>query len=76
VYDKIRGFCDLAVGDSFIGVFRYGGMPPEEAERSMRLFAREVMPELKNLPSAAKRLDLVAAEHAAKGEHEMAVPWL
>lgn len=30
-------------------VFRYGDMPIEEAERSMRLFAKEVMPALKKL---------------------------
>jgi alkanesulfonate monooxygenase SsuD/methylene tetrahydromethanopterin reductase-like flavin-dependent oxidoreductase (luciferase family) len=76
VYEKIRGFCDLAVGDSFIGVFRYGGMPLDEGERNMRLFARDVMPELKKLPAVAERLDLVAAEHAPKGEHQMAVPWV
>jgi len=33
------------VGNShFVGVFSYAGMPWEEAERNMRLFAREVMP--------------------------------
>ena len=31
----------------YVGVFSYAGMPYEEAERNMRLFAREVMPELK-----------------------------
>ncbi len=36
--------------DSFIGVFSYHGMPREEAERNMRLFAAEVMPALKDLP--------------------------
>jgi hypothetical protein len=30
-------------------VFKYGGMPMEQAERSMRLFAREVMPALQDL---------------------------
>jgi alkanesulfonate monooxygenase SsuD/methylene tetrahydromethanopterin reductase-like flavin-dependent oxidoreductase (luciferase family) len=38
------------VGNShFIGVFSYAGMPPEEAERNMRLFAREVMPEVRKI---------------------------
>lgn len=32
--------------DQFIGVFRYGGMPIEKAEASMRLFAAEVLPEI------------------------------
>jgi alkanesulfonate monooxygenase SsuD/methylene tetrahydromethanopterin reductase-like flavin-dependent oxidoreductase (luciferase family) len=35
--------------DHFVGVFSYAGMPIEDAERSLRLFAREVMPELKKL---------------------------
>ena len=42
----------------FVLVFRYGGMPIEFAERSMRLFASEVLPELHSwepapLPAAA-----------------------
>ena len=32
--------------ESYIGVFSYAGMPWAEAERSMRLFAAEVMPKL------------------------------
>ena len=32
---------------SLVAAFSYGGMPYAEAERSMRLFASEVMPELK-----------------------------
>ncbi len=60
VYEKITTFGDMVGGDSFIGVFRYGGMPAEEAERSMRLFAKEVMPELKKISPAIERLDLGA----------------
>jgi alkanesulfonate monooxygenase SsuD/methylene tetrahydromethanopterin reductase-like flavin-dependent oxidoreductase (luciferase family) len=33
----------------FTGVFAYGGMPYEEAERNLRLFASEVTPRLHNL---------------------------
>jgi hypothetical protein len=36
--------------DSYTGIFSFAAMPTEEAERSMRLFARDVMPELKKLP--------------------------
>jgi alkanesulfonate monooxygenase SsuD/methylene tetrahydromethanopterin reductase-like flavin-dependent oxidoreductase (luciferase family) len=36
--------------ESFVGVFSYAGMPYDEAERNMRLFARAVMPELQRLP--------------------------
>ncbi len=43
------------VGNShFVGVFSYAGMPWEEAERNMRLFAREVMPEVKKIDVAAR----------------------
>jgi hypothetical protein len=32
--------------ESYVGVFSYAGMPWDEAERSMRLFAESVMPKL------------------------------
>lgn len=35
--------------DHFVGVFSYAGMPIADAERSLRLFAKEVMPEVKKL---------------------------
>jgi alkanesulfonate monooxygenase SsuD/methylene tetrahydromethanopterin reductase-like flavin-dependent oxidoreductase (luciferase family) len=60
VYEKILTFNDMVGADSFIGVFRYGGMPVEDGERSMRLFAREVMPELQKLAPVAERVDLQA----------------
>jgi alkanesulfonate monooxygenase SsuD/methylene tetrahydromethanopterin reductase-like flavin-dependent oxidoreductase (luciferase family) len=53
VLDKIVSFADLVASDSVVGVFRYGGMPPQEAERNMRTFAGEVMPALKALPRRA-----------------------
>ena len=37
--------------DTFIPVFSYAGMPHEEAERNMRLFAREVLPQLQRVDS-------------------------
>jgi alkanesulfonate monooxygenase SsuD/methylene tetrahydromethanopterin reductase-like flavin-dependent oxidoreductase (luciferase family) len=37
----------------FVGVFSYAGMPYDEAERNMRLFAREVMPAVKQLAGDA-----------------------
>lgn len=40
--------------DTFIGVFSYTGMPHEEAARNMRLFASDIMPELKKLPPIAE----------------------
>jgi alkanesulfonate monooxygenase SsuD/methylene tetrahydromethanopterin reductase-like flavin-dependent oxidoreductase (luciferase family) len=35
--------------ETFVGVFSYAGMPYDEAERNMRLFARDVMPALQRL---------------------------
>jgi len=37
------GYVDAA---GVIGVFSYGGMPLETAERNVRLFAQEVLPRL------------------------------
>lgn len=54
VYDKIKSFCELTGSDSFVGVFRYAGMPLDEAERNMRLFAREVMPELRRITPSSQ----------------------
>jgi alkanesulfonate monooxygenase SsuD/methylene tetrahydromethanopterin reductase-like flavin-dependent oxidoreductase (luciferase family) len=34
-------------GEELIMVFKYGAMPMDKAERSMRLFAREVLPEMR-----------------------------
>jgi len=41
--------------DSFVGVFSYAAMPYDAAEKSMRLFAREVMPELKKVGAPERR---------------------
>jgi len=47
-YERILDIRSRVGADTFVGIFSYAGMPPDEAERNMRLFAREVMPELKN----------------------------
>ena len=46
-YEKIVDTIERTGGEAFTGVFSYGGMPYEIAEESLRLFASEVMPELK-----------------------------
>ena len=48
-YAKVAGIRERVGCDTFVACFRYAGMPVDEAERSMRLFAREVLPELKTL---------------------------
>jgi alkanesulfonate monooxygenase SsuD/methylene tetrahydromethanopterin reductase-like flavin-dependent oxidoreductase (luciferase family) len=48
-YQKVLDVQKRLGSDTFIAVFSYAGMPAEESERNMRLFARSVMPELKKL---------------------------
>jgi hypothetical protein len=48
-YEKIVDVRRRVGNEHFVGVFSYAGMPYDEAERNMRLFAAEVMPELKKL---------------------------
>ncbi|HYV58102.1 MAG TPA: LLM class flavin-dependent oxidoreductase [Candidatus Nitrosopolaris sp.] len=48
-FEKILAVRARVGCDTFIPVFSYAGMPPEEAERNMRLFAREVLPELQRI---------------------------
>jgi alkanesulfonate monooxygenase SsuD/methylene tetrahydromethanopterin reductase-like flavin-dependent oxidoreductase (luciferase family) len=52
VLDKL-GFIHDTIGNrGLLANFSYGGMPYEEAERSLRLFVDRVMPELKRLGTA------------------------
>tara|TARA_B100001146_G_scaffold33613_1_gene26956 strand:+ start:1252 stop:2325 length:1074 start_codon:yes stop_codon:yes gene_type:complete len=52
-YDKIMSTRDRVGSDSFLAAFSYGAMPYDEVEKSMRLFAKEVLPRLKELPGIA-----------------------
>ena len=46
ILEKLRARRELLGEFELNCIARYGGMPHEEAERSLRLFAREVLPEL------------------------------
>jgi hypothetical protein len=46
-YEKIMAIKDITGAGAYNGVFSYAGMPWDDAERNMRLFARTVMPRLK-----------------------------
>jgi len=46
-YEKIVDVQRRTGGEAFVGVFSYAGMPYDMAEANLRLFASEVMPELK-----------------------------
>lgn len=48
-YEKILEIRRLTGAAAYNGVFSYAGMPYEDAERSMRLFARTVLPRLQAL---------------------------
>ena len=52
-FDKVIDIRSKIGCDSFTGVFSYGGMPYEESEQSMRLFASEVVPQLQGLGAKA-----------------------
>jgi alkanesulfonate monooxygenase SsuD/methylene tetrahydromethanopterin reductase-like flavin-dependent oxidoreductase (luciferase family) len=51
-YEKILTIRQLTGAGAYNGVFSYAGMPYDEAERSMRLFARTVLPRLRALDDA------------------------
>lgn len=53
-FEKIQHICKVTGADAFTGVFSYAGMPYEESERSMTLFARKVLPRLQAMGAAAK----------------------
>jgi alkanesulfonate monooxygenase SsuD/methylene tetrahydromethanopterin reductase-like flavin-dependent oxidoreductase (luciferase family) len=50
-YEKVLAIRSMVGNETFVGVFAYGDLPIEEAERNMRLFAAEVKPRLQSLPS-------------------------
>jgi alkanesulfonate monooxygenase SsuD/methylene tetrahydromethanopterin reductase-like flavin-dependent oxidoreductase (luciferase family) len=70
-YEKILGVRERVGNETFVGVFSYAGMPYDEAERNVRLFAQEVLPALQKVapeahpagptaaaPPVAERLDV------------------
>ena len=60
-YEKIVDISNKAGSDSFVGVFKYAGMPKDIGEANMRLFASDVLPELKKVGPAAERMVAAAA---------------
>jgi alkanesulfonate monooxygenase SsuD/methylene tetrahydromethanopterin reductase-like flavin-dependent oxidoreductase (luciferase family) len=52
-YAKVADIRERVGCDTFVACFRYAGMPVDEAERNMRLFASEVLPELRTLGTEA-----------------------
>ena len=58
-YDKIKSFTSRVNAGAYNGVFSYAGMPYDLAEKNIRLFARDVMPEIRKLPG--QPLNMIAA---------------
>ena len=55
-YEKIVHTIKRTGGEAFLGVFSYAGMPFDTAEESIRIFADQVMPELKKYVSIEDQL--------------------
>jgi alkanesulfonate monooxygenase SsuD/methylene tetrahydromethanopterin reductase-like flavin-dependent oxidoreductase (luciferase family) len=53
VFEKILTIRENTFAEGYMAVCSYAGMPHEEADRNQKLFASEVMPELKKLPPLA-----------------------
>ena len=51
-YEKIMKTRDRTGSESYIGAFSFGGMPYDDVEKSMKLFAEKVMPRLKEVLAA------------------------
>jgi alkanesulfonate monooxygenase SsuD/methylene tetrahydromethanopterin reductase-like flavin-dependent oxidoreductase (luciferase family) len=52
-YEKILDIYARTGNSHYVGVFGYAGMPHDEAERNLPLFARDVMPDLQKLDTTA-----------------------
>ena len=64
-YKRIVDIQERTGAEAFNGVFSYAGMPYDLAEANLRLFAAEVMPELKKLVPHEDQL----IARAGVGEH-------
>jgi alkanesulfonate monooxygenase SsuD/methylene tetrahydromethanopterin reductase-like flavin-dependent oxidoreductase (luciferase family) len=56
VIEQIRDRMTGVGGGEFVGVFKYGSMPYDKAEKNLRLFAEKVLPALKRMETPAPRL--------------------
>ena len=74
-FEKIIEIQQRTGAEAFTGVFSYGGMPYDLAEASLRLFASEVMPQLKRQVPVQDQLIARAGvgEAAAAGSFRLAI---
>jgi alkanesulfonate monooxygenase SsuD/methylene tetrahydromethanopterin reductase-like flavin-dependent oxidoreductase (luciferase family) len=73
-YEKIVHTIEQTSGEGFIGVFSYAGMPYDMAEESLRLFARDVAPELKKHVAIEDQLIARAGAGEAAAAHALSLP--
>jgi alkanesulfonate monooxygenase SsuD/methylene tetrahydromethanopterin reductase-like flavin-dependent oxidoreductase (luciferase family) len=66
-YEQILDVRRRVGNEHFVGVFSYAGMPYDEAERNMRLFAKEVMPQLQKLEPGSTPAGMVTAREDKAG---------
>jgi alkanesulfonate monooxygenase SsuD/methylene tetrahydromethanopterin reductase-like flavin-dependent oxidoreductase (luciferase family) len=66
-YEQILDVRRRVGNEHFVGVFSYAGMPYDEAERNMRLFAKEVMPQLQKLEAGGAPAPVAAAREEKVG---------
>ncbi len=66
-YEQILDVRRRVGNEHFVGVFSYAGMPYDEAERNMRLFAKEVMPQLQKLEPGTAPAPVTAAREEKAG---------
>lgn len=52
-FETIKDFTTRTGAGAYNGVFSYGSMPYADVEKSLRLFARDVLPEVRKLPGQA-----------------------
>jgi alkanesulfonate monooxygenase SsuD/methylene tetrahydromethanopterin reductase-like flavin-dependent oxidoreductase (luciferase family) len=65
-YERILDVRRRIGNEHYVGVFSYAGMPWDEAERNVRLFAREVMPALQRLgPEPGSLRDAAVSDQRA-----------
>jgi alkanesulfonate monooxygenase SsuD/methylene tetrahydromethanopterin reductase-like flavin-dependent oxidoreductase (luciferase family) len=51
--EALRNIASTMDAAEFIGIFKYGGMPLEEAQRNMKMFAEQVLPHIQRGTSPA-----------------------
>src|SRR5262249_57958516 len=73
-YDRILDIQNRTGAEAFNGIFSYGGMPYDLAESSLRLFAAEVMPELRKRVPIEDQLIARAGVGAASDASALRLP--